>query len=59
MPVQEQPEERGWFPFCSEQCRLIDLGSWLDAEYRIIQELNSDNPAESLDGSSDITDDNG
>ena len=23
------------FPFCSERCKLIDLGAWLDAEYRI------------------------
>jgi len=22
-------------PFCSEKCRLIDLGSWVDEEYRI------------------------
>lgn len=23
------------FPFCSERCKLIDLGAWLDADYRI------------------------
>lgn len=23
------------FPFCSDRCKLIDLGSWLDEEYRI------------------------
>jgi len=22
-------------PFCSERCRLIDLGKWLNEEYRI------------------------
>jgi endogenous inhibitor of DNA gyrase (YacG/DUF329 family) len=22
-------------PFCSEKCRLIDLGCWADEEYRI------------------------
>lgn len=22
-------------PFCSERCRLIDLGKWADEEYRI------------------------
>jgi len=22
-------------PFCSERCRLIDLGMWADEEYRI------------------------
>jgi endogenous inhibitor of DNA gyrase (YacG/DUF329 family) len=24
-----------FFPFCSERCQLIDLGRWLDEEYRI------------------------
>jgi endogenous inhibitor of DNA gyrase (YacG/DUF329 family) len=23
------------FPFCSERCQLIDLGRWLDEEFRI------------------------
>jgi len=23
------------FPFCSERCRLTDLGKWLDEDYRI------------------------
>ncbi len=23
------------FPFCSERCRLIDLGRWIDGEYTI------------------------
>lgn len=23
------------FPFCSERCRLLDLGAWLDEELRI------------------------
>lgn len=23
------------FPFCSERCRLIDLGKWFDEEYRV------------------------
>ncbi|GIW79172.1 MAG: DNA gyrase inhibitor YacG [Gemmatales bacterium] len=23
------------FPFCSQQCRLIDLGRWLGEKYRI------------------------
>ena len=24
-----------WRPFCSERCRLIDLGEWLNEEKRI------------------------
>ena len=23
------------YPFCSERCRLVDLGKWLDEKYRI------------------------
>jgi endogenous inhibitor of DNA gyrase (YacG/DUF329 family) len=30
------------FPFCSERCKLIDLGRWLDAAYQI--------PVETVDG---------
>lgn len=26
-------------PFCSERCRLIDLGQWLGEEHRIVREL--------------------
>ena len=28
-------EENPFRPFCSERCRLIDLGRWLDEEYRV------------------------
>jgi len=31
----EKAGQRKSFPFCSERCKLIDLGAWLDAEYRI------------------------
>jgi endogenous inhibitor of DNA gyrase (YacG/DUF329 family) len=24
-----------FFPFCSARCKWIDLGAWLDADYRI------------------------
>ncbi|MFO0675346.1 MAG: DNA gyrase inhibitor YacG [Polyangiaceae bacterium] len=27
--------KRPLFPFCSERCRTIDLGRWLDGEYRV------------------------
>jgi endogenous inhibitor of DNA gyrase (YacG/DUF329 family) len=27
--------ENLFFPFCSERCRLVDLGKWLGGEYRI------------------------
>jgi len=24
-----------FFPFCSQRCRLVDLGEWLDGRYRM------------------------
>ena len=30
-----EKERPAAFPFCSERCRLIDLGRWLDEDYRI------------------------
>jgi len=42
---QDKAKRQGYFPFCSERCKLIDLGEWLDARYRISSEL----PDESSD----------
>jgi endogenous inhibitor of DNA gyrase (YacG/DUF329 family) len=33
-PAASRPENRS-YPFCSDRCRLIDLGKWLGEEYRI------------------------
>ena len=30
-----QSEQAQVFPFCSKRCKLIDLGAWLDAEYKM------------------------
>lgn len=39
-----------WGPFCSERCRLIDLGRWLNEEHRILEPLETDGvPAPDLD----------
>jgi endogenous inhibitor of DNA gyrase (YacG/DUF329 family) len=27
--------ENRWKPFCSERCKLIDLGDWIDERHRI------------------------
>ncbi len=40
-PVCDQVREIGslddlpTFPFCSERCRLVDLGRWIDGDYVI------------------------
>jgi len=27
------------FPFCSERCRLLDLGKWFDEDYKVSRAL--------------------
>lgn len=34
-------------PFCSERCRLVDLGAWLDEQYRIPGPLTDESASES------------
>ena len=39
------PEGAKFFPFCSERCRMVDLGGWLTERYRVerpIQEQDLD-----------------
>ncbi len=31
-----------WRPFCSERCRLIDLGEWFDEGHRITPSAGTD-----------------
>jgi uncharacterized protein len=33
-PVEWKPENK-WRPFCSERCKLMDLGAWANEEYRV------------------------
>ena len=30
--------DNSWRPFCSERCRLIDLGDWMDEKNKIASE---------------------
>ena len=30
-----QWEDNKWRPFCSERCKMIDLGTWAKEDYRI------------------------
>lgn len=39
----------GNFPFCSDRCKLIDLGRWLDGKYQI--------PVVETDDDGDVADD--
>jgi uncharacterized protein len=41
--VALQPENR-YRPFCSERCKLIDLGDWAMEKYRVPVEEDKDKP---------------
>jgi len=34
-PVQRAVAAPDPFPFCSTRCQMVDLGRWLDEDYRI------------------------
>ena len=54
-PDEAIPKHAKFFPFCSERCRLIDLGAWLDADYRITStpdEQDDEFPADDSTGPS-------
>lgn len=38
--------EATWRPFCSERCKLIDLGEWADEGHRIAGEPLPANPSD-------------
>ena len=32
---RRRPVDPAWRPFCSERCKMADLGRWLGGEYRV------------------------
>jgi endogenous inhibitor of DNA gyrase (YacG/DUF329 family) len=34
-----------WRPFCSERCRMVDLGAWASEAYRVPVKRDDDDPA--------------
>ena len=45
------------YPFCSERCRLIDLGVWASGDYRLPGEPASEKDLRALSPGEDETDD--
>ncbi len=45
----KQSEAAELFPFCSQRCKLIDLGAWLDAEYKVTSKPSVNSPDISSD----------
>lgn len=37
---------QGYAPFCSERCKLIDMGQWFDESFRISEPLRPDHFSE-------------
>lgn len=40
-PLKEEAAAQ-FFPFCSQRCRTIDLGKWLDERYTLPAEGNAE-----------------
>jgi uncharacterized protein len=53
--VAWSPENR-YRPFCSERCKLIDLGDWAMEKFRVPVEEAKDAPEEERDEGSGIRD---
>jgi len=51
--TQEHLKEAMFFPFCSKRCKFIDLGAWLNSEYKLVSELQTQDSDESSAGASD------
>ena len=45
--------ETATYPFCSERCRLIDLGVWAAGDYRLPGEPASEKDLRSVEASDD------
>jgi endogenous inhibitor of DNA gyrase (YacG/DUF329 family) len=51
-PICRKPtdsEKDANFPFCSERCRLLDLGAWASEKYRISQPSFDESEFEGID----------
>jgi endogenous inhibitor of DNA gyrase (YacG/DUF329 family) len=45
-----QWEDNPFRPFCSERCKLLDLGNWVSEEYRVPgKPLHTEHPSEDDD----------
>ena len=49
-------DENPYFPFCSERCKLVDLGNWLGEAYRVPAEPLGDGELQVGDGELQVGD---
>lgn len=48
----EEINNNKFFPFCSERCKMVDLGRWLSGDYSISEPI-LDDENDSLDAESE------
>ncbi len=48
--LEQRSQAERCFPFCSKRCQMVDLGAWLDADYKIISKPDADEPELSEQG---------
>ncbi|HVB86750.1 MAG TPA: DNA gyrase inhibitor YacG [Candidatus Dormibacteraeota bacterium] len=46
------------FPFCSERCKMLDLGNWASEKYRISEPIFDESEFEGADRGENHDDDN-
>ncbi|MFH1371702.1 MAG: DNA gyrase inhibitor YacG [Planctomycetota bacterium] len=46
----EQSRREGFYPFCCNRCKLIDLGCWIDGKYRISTKLKPEDDEGAYEG---------
>jgi endogenous inhibitor of DNA gyrase (YacG/DUF329 family) len=39
----ERKEDAPFRPFCSQRCKLVDLGRWLDGTYSVSEPVSPEN----------------
>jgi uncharacterized protein len=44
--LPEAPDDFAFRPFCSQRCKLVDLGNWLGEKYRISRPLGPEEPSD-------------
>jgi uncharacterized protein len=47
-PTCKKPSKKDgnkFFPFCCERCHLVDLGKWLNEEYRVPSQDGGSTPS--------------
>ena len=49
----QHPVDPAWRPFCSERCRLLDLGNWIGERYRVPTESTAAEDHDQIGGDQD------